>query len=281
MYEKIHSTRIALEKDIMKCLAETHIKKTELKKFPAWKINNAPILELSRLFKINYNIIINLGLSRGIRYNLIKHEKINPSSVITQEQYTARNLHLYGYYLYVVRKYYLIKNYNSIQHIPYDLKSIMINNTLDIYNILPNLDNDIIIQYAYYKIHETPVHISNFLLYSISNTILYMHALLKKAQFINTHKLLMYVINGIINTEQLFSEPETTIFVVPNAKNIAMVDYNTLDNNTDLYNGYESPTESIGNLSDLGDDDQIDQFSVDDLDMEMGDEENFEMHHDM
>lgn len=284
IYEKVQAEKIQAEKDDIKELSNNKVGKIEMKKFPLWKINNASILELSRTFKIKYNILINLGLSTGIRYKYIESEKINPSSSIMPEQINVRNLHLHGYYLDVIRKYYLIKHYDVIAHLPYDLKQIMTKNKIrDLNKKLPELDQNVLLQYNYYKIYETPSSISNFLLHSISNIILNIFKLLKKAQVNVAQDLIMYIINSLIKSEKMISEPDMSKVAIPGAKDTGLNNYNLLEmseGDDDAIEGYASPAESVGELADMKDADPDDEFATGELDMERDAEENFEMHHD-
>ena len=283
IYDKTQAEKLNLEKNDIKELLYTKIEQIAEKTFPSWKINNASILELSRTFKIKYNILINLGLSFGLNYNLIETEKINPSSTIAQDQLSVRILCLHGYYLSIVRMYYLIKHYDIISHIPYDLKLIMAKNKVrELNKKLPDLNADVLIQYDFYKIHESPAIVTNFLLHSISNAILNISKSMKKAQMNVEHDLIIYIINTIIKSEKMFSLPDIAKFVIPDSKESDMNAYDILEIDTD-YNaddGYESAPESVGDLDDLGDDDLDDDFATNELDMEKNDE-NMEMHHDI
>ena len=285
IYEKIQAEKIELEKNNIKELSDTKVEKVVKKSFPVWKINNSSILELSRTFKIKYNILINLGLSNGIKYKLIEDEKINPSSFVTPAQSTIRNVYLYGYYLSVVRMYYLIKNYEVITNIPFDIKELMSKNKVrELNKKLPDLDSDILLQYDYYITHESTSNISNFLLYSISNILLNIYTNMKKAQINIATELVMLIINSIINAEKIISEPDIAKFVIPGAKSDDMDRYESLEIENaaeSSYDGYASASESEGALEDLGDDEPDDQFDTGDLDMDQDAEENFEMHHDI
>jgi hypothetical protein len=285
IYEKTQAEKIELEKNDIKALSNINVEKVVKKSFPSWKINNASILELSRAFKIKYNIIINLGLSNGIKYKLIELEKINPSSSVTPSQSIIRNIYLHGYYLLVVRMYYLIKNYEVIIHIPFDIKELMSKNKVrDLHKKLSDLDSNTLLQYDYYITHESTLNISNFLLYSISNTLLTIYANMKKAQINVANELVMLIINSIIKAEKMISEPDISKFVIPSAKGDDMDRYESLETENaaeSAYDGYASSVESEGVLEDLGDDEPDDQFATGDLDMEQDAEENFEMHHDI
>ena len=244
--------------------------------YTKWKINNSTVLELSRVFNIKYNILINLGLSYNIKYQLIESEKINPHIDIPDDILTVRNNTLYGYYLKVVRIYNQIRHYNILDNIPYDLKNIMASNTVvDLDKILPNLDNTILKKYTYYIETDLSCVVSNFLLYSICDSIVNIYNNLIKNSINKPKDICNYIIDSIIISEKLVSEPNITI--IKDDSNEYTEDLtNDLNDDQDLELDYNDKS-----LEDLNDDDfQPDDFSTADLDMDDADEENFENHHD-
>jgi hypothetical protein len=281
VYYKEQTKVIELSKNDLDDINKKIIVKHDKTKFPAWKVNNASILELSRTFKIKYNILINLGLSTNIKYKLIETEKINPSSSVNNEQLLIRNVYLFGYYLNVVRKYYLIKHYDTISFIPFDLKNIMSKNkTRDLNKKLPDVDKNTILQYNYYKEHESRVNLANFLLHSISRTLLTMYKNMKNAQMDSiAHDLIMYMIDSLIKSEKALSEPDVSKFVIQSFKADGVNSFDALDVGDDDDNyGNVSDVESVGDINDMVDEDPDDQFSTGNMDVE-GNEENMEMNH--
>ncbi len=164
---------------------------------------------------------------------------------------------------------------------PYDLKQIMLKNSVrDLYKKLIDLDNSILSQYDYYKNTETPSNVSNFLLYSISSTILNIYNSMKKSGMETAHDIIKLIINTIIESEKLLSEPDLVKFTS------AIIASNNIDVNLDgnatmvdgdgddVQDGYESAAESEKSLAELGDDEPDDQFSIGDLDIEIDADEN-------
>lgn len=280
IYNKEQTKIIELSKHDLTDINKKQSIQPAIKKYPPWKINNAPILELSRTFKIKYNILINLGLSVNIKYKLIETDKINPSNSVTDDQSLIRNTCLFGYYLNIVRKYYSIKNYDILAFVPFDLKNIMQKNKIsNLKQKLPELDNNIIDQYHYYKENESRITLSNYLLSNITNTLLTAYKNMKKIQMDNAQELIMYMINSIIKSEKSLSEPEIEKFVIPSSK-IEDIDlFATVDIGDDDDNyGIVSDAESVGDINDMKDSDVEDEFATGDLDIEQN-EENLEMNH--
>jgi hypothetical protein len=280
-YETEQKTKNLIEKNNIKKLTISHVIKTSIKKFPIWKINNKPILEYSRTFNIKYNIIINLGLSIGINYSLIENEKINPHIDINNDAIITRNLKLYEYYLQIVRKYYLIKNYEIISNPQIELKTILNKNTTrNLYNILPCLDNSFSEMYKYYKSNESGINLSNFLLSNLTSLILDINNIFVKHK-INIHKeLIAYINNGLINSERLLSDPDLNTLKIKQSFDSNNYDFYDIEDDGDDDNDDNNDNESNKFLEELEDEEPDDQFATGDLDIERDNEENLENHQD-
>lgn len=279
IYEKMQNEKRKLEKNDVSKLCSTTKEIEPIKKFPVWQINNAPILELSRTFKIKYNIWINIGLTINSNYKLIENEKINPSSNASDRSLVLRNIQLFSYYLQIVKIYYLIKNYTIIEHLPYDLKQILSKNKISNLNKkLIDVDKDIPLKYYYYKKNATPIIVSNFLLYSISNTILTIHKSMKKNNINVTDELILYIIKSIIDDEKLLSKPDLTKFkasvIAKNDIDESLpIDISDIDGD-DVQNGYVSAVESEKSLLEMEDTNPDNEFATGDLDIEADEQEN-------
>jgi len=211
-------------------------------------------------------------------------EKINPSVSATPSMICSRNMFLHGYYLGIVHKYYLIKNNESALFIPYQLKLILEKNKVREFNKkLLDLDNKILDQYEYYKHNSSNELLSNYLLYIISSTLLTVYKNMQKNNITVAKELILYIINDIIKKEKMLATPDVSKFVIPTfnkESNNSFDALNVSDDDDDKFEGYESPTESVGELDDLGDDEPENEFNTFDLDIEQN-EENMEMHHDI
>jgi uncharacterized protein with PIN domain len=280
-YENEQKTKNLIEKNNIKKLMNDPVFKSSIKKFPVWKINNKPILEYSRTFNVKYNIIINLGLSVGLNYSLIENEKINPHIDITEDAINTRNLKLYEYYLQIVRKYYLIKNYEIVGNIQIELKTILNKNTTrNLFKILPCLNNSFNEMYRYYKSNETCINLSNFLLSNITQLILDINNIFIKNK-INIHKeLIAYINNGLINSERLLSEPDLNTLKIKQSFDSNNYDFYDIEDDGEDDGDGDDNNESNKFLEELEDEEPDDQFATGDLDIERDNEENLENHQD-
>lgn len=118
--------------------------KTKLETFPEWKFSNQSILKISQLTKINYNILINLGLTEQLDYNAIKNNKINPSVdyIKGEEHNGTRFMRIKNYVEIVIAEYNILKYHASIAKISKDIENILNTNNLfhnEKINTLPDI----------------------------------------------------------------------------------------------------------------------------------------------
>ena len=280
VYDNIMVEKISIKKtdilNISKITKDIVVKKT----YPEWKINTAPILELSRTFKIKYNIWVNLGLTINQKFSLIESEKINPSTSAKPETLILRNTQLHSYYLHIVTLFYIIKNHDIVKNIPYDLKQLMAKNKVrDLHKKLINIDQSILEKYDYYKDHFSPLIVSNFMMHSISSTIINIYKSMQQAGMNIAYDLIKYMISSIIQSEKMLSEPDLTKF------STSVIAYNDIDLSADItvmsdiegddvQDGYVSAAESEKSLGELSDANPDDEFATGDLDIETDADEN-------
>ena len=190
-------------------------------------------------------------------------------------------MQIYGYYLLAVKTYYLIKHYTNIDNLPYDLKQLLAKNkTTDLGKKLDHIDKSISLKYKYYKKTAKPSVVSNFLLYSLSTSILTMYKNMKSAGINVSTELTKYIIDRILNSDKMLSKPDLTKF---KASAIVANEIDELDtmiesdvDGDNIRDGYVSPAESEKSLLDMSDDDPDNEFAIGDLDIETGfdDDEN-------
>lgn len=120
----------------LKVSYKTYLENQEKKvkvKYGEWQINNSVALELSRLAKVEYRHIANLGLSSGIYYDdFVKMEPIKDEDPNIIEN---RNVVLSGYALLLIQ---IVKNHNN-QKVLDNIKKIFDNNKLKYIPIAPDL----------------------------------------------------------------------------------------------------------------------------------------------
>jgi hypothetical protein len=279
-YKKIVSDKLLIQKaDVLKI---SSVKKDLVIKnsYPEWKINNAHVLELTRTFKITYNVWVNLGLTINQKFSLIKSEKINPSATANPRLLALRNIQLHSYYLHIVTMFYLVKNHNIVQNIPYDLKQLMSKNkSHDLHKKLINIDQTTLKKYDYYKDNASPLVVSNFLLHSISHTLITMYKSMQNANMNIAYDVIKFIISSIIESEKMIAKPDLTKFkasvVASNDVDLGADLSNVVDfDGDDIQDGYVSDAESEKSLGEMSDTNPDDEFATGDLDIEAGSEEN-------
>jgi hypothetical protein len=280
VYNKVMLEKLSIEKTDISNIADMSKDVVIKKTFPAWKTNNAPILELSRLFKIKYNVLINLGLTINQKFRLIESERVNPSESATLGSLRLRNIQLHSYYLHIVTLFYIVKNHDVSKNIPYDLKQIMAKNKVrDLHKKLINIDQTILEKYDYYKDNALPATVSNFMLYSITSTLIAMFKSMKSAGMVLAKDIITFILSSVIQSEKMLSKPElakfTTSIISANDRDLS-ADTNIMTGieGDDLQEGYVSEVESEKSLAGLSDTNPDDEFAIGDLDIEADADEN-------
>lgn len=116
--------------------------------------------EWSRLSGIKYNIIVNIGLSEGLKYPEIEQSKINPSK--EEHSYKTRALKLKGYIQNTLRDYMLFLNHAGIVDIPLPIKEIIAMQKKTDFSDMPKFDDFQKLDESY-KYSLTPDLYCNFL----------------------------------------------------------------------------------------------------------------------
>ena len=265
-YDKILASNILIDKNKLLSIKKPTIIK---QKYPAWKLNNAVILEFSRTFKVKYNVWNNLGLTIDRNYVLIESDKLNPANIITTNEIGLRNTQLHQYFLQIVTIFYTIKNYSMNMHLSYNIKKLMEKNTVtDIDKKLMDIDPNILNQYEYYKNNTLPGLLSNYLLYSISNTLIQIHKSINKAGMTNADAIIKYIIEYITNNEKIMSKPMNIKYVYVKNEKDSTLNVNTDDSDSDIDNGTDNGT-GTDNDTDI-DEEPDDLFSLDAVDLDDG-----------
>ena len=205
-------------------------------KAPNFQLNEAKLLEVSRKIKIPYNILVNIGLTEGIKFDKIRLGELNPSKNIIEQDKTrqdktkqdreheedntvARILKLDSYYNNIIFQYYLLKNYETTYDLTLGLNELIDKQKttkglqkamVDIYDPLYHTQ---LIYYMYFV--NDPVKISNFILNKISETLLTILDGLTKNKFpIFGMDLIKFFMDNIIKQEELFSRPNPFKYTV-------------------------------------------------------------------
>jgi hypothetical protein len=153
------------------------------------------------------------------------------------------------------------------------------NKVRDLHKKLINIDQSILEKYDYYKDHLSPLNVSNFMMHSISSTIINMYKSMQKAGMNLAHDVIKFMITSIIQSEKMLSEPDLTKF------STSVIASNDIDLSADIavmsdiegddvQDGYVSAAESEKSLGELSDANPDDEFATGDLDIEADADEN-------
>ena len=182
------------------------------KKFPKWKNTYALVTKWSKLSKIPYNVLINLGLTEHLIYTDIESGKDNPYTKLNEDHMINRYLKLDNIIRDIFKDYFSIKNYER------SIFNKLLQNIIDKQKKhttkgLSHMMFDIVQNYydrlAYYGSTETPSLISNYILHTIASVILQIYDMFKKSKFKHLGvDLFEYFNDKIVTGEKTFSKQE-------------------------------------------------------------------------
>lgn len=175
--KNIEKRESEIKKDLMninKPNIDNHIERPH---FKTWEMRTDNIKKLADLLDWNPNKIYNIGLYEKRTYSKdFDVTKLTPS----QDDLYKRNNTLYGYYLYIVRSYYKLRNFDMIPYPPPIIKEFVkkfntvITKKLDLINLhsLPEIE----FRMQTLKTSE----LTNFLLDMVSSTLLHIYRIFEK-----------------------------------------------------------------------------------------------------
>lgn len=129
-------------------------------KFPEWKTINTNILELSKLVGVKYNVLINLGLNEGKKFESIKNESENRNNDVDERMAAHRNWYIIGYAMKMFNIYYTAKNHKNVFKLPLGLDRLFAVLRKD--PVLPDIYNDFNEKVRFYS--KDPIKCTNFML---------------------------------------------------------------------------------------------------------------------
>jgi hypothetical protein len=254
--------------------------KTKINK---WKYTNDNIIKLSKQFNIKYNELISLGLFENNELSDIINGKNKDLIDISDLKIKKRNNNLYDYYLYIIRKYYLLKNSEFLSDFPPFINDFLKKySNKDFFKKMPNINDNFLNMYEIYLKNETEIsNISNFLLDGICKTLLKIFEILTKIKDEEmAKKFVESLISVILSFEKNLTKFEVKKYRFSSSEDS---DIQTLDiKETDLedYDEHTFEAEDIDMNIDfdepetIEDYEQEDIFSLADIDIEMDEEEN-------
>lgn len=179
---------------------DTKLSKSDPSKFT---MTTNAILNVSRQFKIPFNVLYNLGLTENYFISDLINGAINPAE--NDEINISRAYKLKGYYLYFVQYINLLINYKQVSKLPYDLNKVLSNHNLEKINVtlippIPSLSNE-------YVNHN--VYLSNYILNQLFNQIdgLINSSVIKKVNGLSNvlYDVLQLILQNIINKDSMLS----------------------------------------------------------------------------
>jgi hypothetical protein len=278
-----HDSEIPLDFIMSKGKPKTTVVDPKLR---GWKSTEHNIRTLATLLEWKVNVINNIGLYEKREYTKdFDTIKIPP----IEDEILRRNNTLYGYYLYIIRSYYILRNFDSISYPPQAIKNFVhrfpganIEKKLDIINT--NLLSEIEFRMQTLETLE----LSNYLLDTISQTLLKIHKIFDRLGFKKFGlEFIKLLLGEIIRYEKKLSKFDMRKMLRRINKSRSKdkptistddidkeIDNDILDDTIDDMDDQPEPE----NLPDLEEDDILEQdegdiFSLGDIDVEEYDED--------
>ena len=272
-YKEILKNQQKFDQDSLKefkALSKTYI--IELKQFPDWVVDSKPILTLSRQMSVKYNILVNLGLSENRKFENIEKEKENPHINSSIEEDIVRNQYLRDYCLWVLRMYYIMRNYNIVYNIPTELKEIIEKHRAlglgKLKDMLPEIYDNFNEKYMYYFRKLKPKLLANFLLNYLCSILMNIAESLQNTKLAELGiEFVKYAISVIIKSEIDVSKPPQLSLII----NKGTAKDDDLVAGDEYYDASEEEPDDDKPFEDLGDVSEEDDFSRHDLDIDMED----------
>ena len=182
--------------------------------------------EWSQITETKYNIIANIGLFEGYKYEDIENSKVNPSK---NDNITSnRAIKLKGYIYDLLRKYNVVLGHDKIVDLPLEIKELLDSQKkIEIKNLqesLPKLDDFNELDNKYKNKLSLTDYI-NFLQEYLASIIVRISKESESKYKILSSGLVKYFTNIILSNEKLFSVPE---YILANK-----VDISTLEDESD------------------------------------------------
>ena len=182
------------------------------KKFPKWKNTYALVTKWSKLSKIPYNVLINLGLTERLFYVDVESGKDNPYTKLNDDNLANRYLKLDNIIRDIFKDYFSIKNYekaafNKLLQIIIDKQKK--HTTKGLSHMMTDIVQNYYDRLTYYVSTETLPLISNYILHTIASVILQIYEMFKKSKFKHMGiDLFEYFNDKIVTGEKIFSKQE-------------------------------------------------------------------------
>jgi hypothetical protein len=268
-YLKIQNEKLSLAIKSLKSI-DNNVKLEPLQLNNDYQFTLRKVAEWSQILNIKYNLLVNIGLFEGLKYELIESSEINPSKTV--EPNMTRAMRIKTHIFNVIREYNIVVNHENLVDYPLVLKE-MINEQKKIEsknfaNSLPKFEDFIILDNKY-KHTINVVNYNNFLLEYLANIMVQLYNISNKYNTLG--KLLSkYFTNQILISEKFICKPEpffSKLMSIDNSSSESSgVDEWGSNNSSDASNNSD-------NLTDLDDDIKAETYE-NDIDNEGFDVEN-------
>ncbi len=184
-----------------------HTEKNQIKEKYQYSLKKTA--EWSQLLDVKYNILVNIGLSEGIKYVDIENSRVNPSK--NESTSKIRFMKLIGYIHTILREYHMILNHEKIVDMPLELKEILdAQKKIDIKDLqksMPTFDNfaELNVKYKYsLNINDY----TNFLQEYLADIIVRISKESTEKYSTMSKLLIKHFTNIIITSEKILSKPD-------------------------------------------------------------------------
>ncbi len=185
-----------------------------------YKFSLQKTAEWSQLADVKYNILSNLGLSEGHKFEDIEKARINPIKQLEDLQpgdangyYKTQAMKIKGYLLHILRDYNMLINYENVVDIPLEIKEILeIQKKIELSNLqknMPQFKGEFMELDDKYKYALTPQNYANFLLEYLASMIIHISRDSADKYKPMAKMLVKYFTSNIIMQEKLFSKAES------------------------------------------------------------------------
>jgi hypothetical protein len=251
-FEEINQKKLKISVDNLEVIQEFNKEANEYhKKMKSenlneeYKYSQQYLAEWSQLSNVKYNVLINIGLTEGFKFEEIQNAVINPTKIISSDNpealkkysdyathttydplasnksltdmYMIQSMKIKTYILEIIRLYNMTINHDLTNSLPLSLREILINQKKSGTNIdtkaltqnMPKIVNDFLHHDYKYCNSLNDTNYANFLIEFLAKM---MVSLVQEAP--KNYKglctdLMMFFTNRIIQTEEMYSKPES------------------------------------------------------------------------
>jgi hypothetical protein len=249
-----------------------HIDKKSTKKdivFTKWVKDLSAIKKLVNLLGLSPNLVNNLGLYENKEWT----KNITDLSIgLTENEILKQNGNLYMHYLFIIRTYYFVRGSEQSASVPEYLEDFLRGfSNIGLVEKFPMINENFQDMYNYYKKHMSAELNTNFLLHSIANTLMQILAIYERNNLAAAgKKFVRLIFDKMISVEKKLTKFDITKILKFGRKvdvdedDIDVVDFEVVDPNADF--------EIIDVEKDYDEEAEQDIFSINDIDIEMGEE---------